>query len=173
MGLPGRRFLSTRVFPFRAPVFSRAHYFQAPAMQANSREVWEKILPIQTKSVKSSIPYSPTNVQWSCQTFRGREKKRISHLCKCHPSKWLARVHDGTVFKTIVLHLKIENTPIKGTNGKRKFKRMLSFLFVEKRKLVFMKLFFEEFNLVFYTAGRSAWLVLNQPRQRALTGRFS
>ena len=25
---------------------------------------WEKILPIQTKSVKSPIPHSPTNVQW-------------------------------------------------------------------------------------------------------------
>ena len=39
------------------------------------------------------------------------------------------------VFKTKVLHFKIENTPIKDTNGKRKFKRMLSFLFVDKRKL--------------------------------------
>ena len=37
------------------------------------------------------------------------------------------------VFKTKVLHFKIENTPIKDTNGKRKFKRMLSFLFVDKR----------------------------------------
>ena len=70
------------------------------------------------------------------------------------------------VFKTKVLHFKIENTPIKDTNGKRKFKRMLSFLFVDKRKLFAMKLSFEEFNLVFYTADRSAWLVLNQPRQR-------
>ena len=131
---------------------------------SNSREVWEKILLIQTKSVKSPIPH----VQWSCQPFRGwRKKKRIWHLCKCHPStKWLARVHDVVVFKTKVLHFKIENTPIKDTNGKRKFKRMLSFLFVDKRKLFAMKLSFEEFNLVFYTADRSAWLVLNQPRQR-------
>ena len=49
------------------------------------------------------------------------------------------------VFKTKVLHLKIENTPIKDTNGKRKFKRMPSFLFVDKRKLFAMKLSFEEF----------------------------
>ena len=47
-----------------------------------SREVWEKILPIQTKSVKSPTPHSPTNVQWSCQPFRGWGKKRIWHLCK-------------------------------------------------------------------------------------------
>ena len=101
-----------------------------------SREVWEKILPIQTKSVKSPTPHSPTNVQWSCQPFRGWGKKRIWHLCKCHPStKWLARVHDVVVFKTKVLHFKIESTPMKDTNGKRKFKRMLSVLFVDKRKL--------------------------------------
>ena len=129
-------------------------------------EVWEKVLPIQTKSVKSPIPHSPTNVQWSCQPFMGRRKKRIWHFSKCHPStKWLARVHHVVVFKTKVLHFKIENTPIKDTNGKRKFKRMLSFLFVDKRKLFAMKLSFEEFNLVFYTADWSAWLVLNQPRQ--------
>ena len=133
---------------------------------SNSRELKEKILPIQTRSVKSTIPYSPTNVQWSCQPFRGWGKKRIWHLCKCHPStKWLARVHDVVFFKTKVLHFKIENTPIKDTNGKRKFKRLLSFLFVGKRKLFAMKLSFEERNLVFYMADRSAWLVLNQPRQ--------
>ena len=110
---------------------------------------------------------TPLYVEWSCQPFRGWGKKRIWHLCKCHPStKWLARDHDVVVFKTKVLHFKIENTPIKDTNGKRKFKRMLSFLFVDKRKLFAMKLSFEEFNLVFYTADRSTWLVLNQPRQR-------
>ena len=134
---------------------------------SNSREVWEKILPIQTKSVKSPIRYSPTNVQWSCQPFRGWGKKRIWHLCKCHPwTEWLARVHDVVVFKTKVFHFKIENTPIKDTNGKRKFKRMLSFFFVDKRKLFALKLSFEGSDLVFYTADRTAWLVLNQPRQR-------
>ena len=60
------------------------------------------------------------------------------------------------VFKTKVLRFKIiENTPIKDTNGKRKFKRMLSFLFVDKRKFFAMKLSFKEFNLVFYMADRS------------------
>ena len=67
------------------------------------------------------------------------------------------------VFKTEALYLKIENTPIKDTNGKRMFKRMLSFLFVDKRELFAMKLSFEEFNLVFFTADQSAWFVLNQP----------
>ena len=99
-----------------------------------SREVWEKILQIQTKSVKSPTPHSPTNVQWSCQPFRGWGKKRIWHLSKCHRStEWLTRFHHVVVFKTKVLHFKIENTPIKDTNGKRKFKRMLSFLLRTKK----------------------------------------
>ena len=55
------------------------------------------------------------------------------------------------VFKTKVLHFKIENKLIKDTNGKRKFKRMLSFVFVDKQKLFAMKLSLEELNLVFYT----------------------
>ena len=111
----------------------------------------------QTKSV------NPTNVQWSYQPFRGRGKKRILHLSKCHPpTEWLARFHHAVVFKTKVLHFKIENTPIKDTNGTRKFERKLSFLFVNKRTLFDMTLSFEEFNLVFYTADRSAWLVLNK-----------
>ena len=63
---------------------------------------------------------------------------------------------------TKVLHFNIENTPIKDRDGKRKFRRILSFLFVNKRTLFAMTLSFEEFNLVFYTADRSAWLVLNQ-----------
>ena len=122
-----------------------------------SREVWEKILPIQTKSVKSPTPHSPTNVQWSCQPFRGWGKKRIWHCSKCHPStKWLARVHHVVVFKTKVLHFKIENTPIKDTNGKRKFKRMLSFLFVDKRKFFAITLSLEGFNLAFYGSERLA-----------------
>ena len=70
------------------------------------------------------------------------------------------------VFKTKVLYFKIENTPIKDTSGKRKFKRMLSFLFVDIRQLFTMKLSFEGFNLVFFTGDQSAWVVLNQPRQR-------
>ena len=117
---------------------------------------------------KLNHPYPlPTNVQWSCQPFRGCGKKQIWHLSKCHPStKWLAHVHHVVVYKTKVLHFKIESTPVKDTNGKKKFKRMLSFLFVDKRKLFAMKLSFVEFNRVFYTADRSAWLVLNQPRQR-------
>ena len=64
-------------------------------------------------------------------------------------------------FKTKVLHFKIENTPIKDTSGKRKFKRVLRFLFVDKRELFAKKFSFEKFNLDFFTADQSAWLVLN------------
>lgn len=55
----------------------------------------------------------------------------------------------AVVFKTNVLHFKIENTPIKDTNEKTKFKKMLSFPFVDKRKVFVTKLSFEELNLVF------------------------
>ena len=40
---------------------------------------------------------------------------------------------------------------------------MPRFLFVDKRELFAMKLCFEEFNLVFFSADQRAWLVLNQP----------
>ena len=67
-------------------------------------------------------------------------------------------------FKTKVLHFKVENTPTKDTKGKGKFKRILSCLFVDKRKLFVTKLSFEEFHLVFFTAER-LWLVLDQENQ--------
>ena len=47
---------------------------------------------------------------------------------------------------------------MKDTGGKRQLKRMLSFVFVDKRELLLfaMKLSFEEFNLVFFTVDQSA-----------------
>ena len=47
----------------------------------------------------------------------------------------------------------------------RKFKRKLSFLFVGKGKLFITKLFFEEFNLIFFTVERLACFEM-QPRRR-------
>ena len=79
-------------------------------------------------------------------------------------NKWPARVHHVVVFKTKVLHFKIENALIKYTNRKSKFKRMLCFLFADRRKVFAMKLSFEQF-FAFFTADWSAWLVLYQPRQ--------
>ena len=78
---------------------------------------------------KLNHPYPlPTNVQWSCQPFRGCGKKQIWHLSKCHPStKWLAHVHHVVVFKTKVLHFKIESTPVKNTNGKKKVQKNAQF----------------------------------------------
>ena len=130
---------------------------------SNSREVWRKILPGQ----KSPISHSLTNVQWSCQPFRGWGKKRIWHLCKCHPStKWLARDHDVVVFKTKVLHFKIENTPIKDTNGKRKFNGILSFFLWTNESFSLWNCLSKN-SACFYTVDRSAWLVLNQPIKAA------
>ena len=57
------------------------------------------------------------------------------------------------VFKTkIFADFRVKNTPLKDANGKEKFKCMLSFLFVDYRKLLATKLFVEEFNDVFFTA---------------------
>ena len=110
---------------------------------------------------KLNHPYPPPPQTSHCQPHRMWGKRRIWHLSKCHPStKWLARVHHVVVFKTNVLYFKIENTPIKDTNGKRKFERMLSFLFVDKRQFFAMKSSFEEGNLVIFTADQSAWLGL-------------
>ena len=49
-------------------------------------------------------------------------------------------------------NFRVKNTPLKDANGKGKFKWMLSFLFVDNRKLLVTKSFFEEFNDVFFTA---------------------
>ena len=76
----------------------------------------------------------------------------------------MAGAYHAVVFKTKVLHFKVENTPTKDTKVKGKFKRILSFLFVDKRKLFVTKLSFEEFHLVFFTAER-LWLVLDQENQ--------
>ena len=125
-------------------------------------EVWEKLLT----QTKSPIPPSPTKVKWSITSGVGEEAEFDTLVNVIHRKNgW--RSFMWWFFKTKVLHLKIENTQVKHTNGKRKFKRILSFLFVDKRELFAMKLSFVEFNLVFFTADQSAWLVvLNQPRQR-------
>ena len=70
------------------------------------------------------------------------------------------------VYKTSVSHLKVQNTctPLKHTDRKRKFKRMLSFLLVENGRPFFTKSSFEKFEIheIFITADRSAWAVLKR-----------
>ena len=70
-------------------------------------------------------------------------------------TKLLPRDHRAVV--TRFLHFKV-----KTKNGKRKFKRMLSFLLVEEGKLFIKKSSFEEFNLVFFTAERMVCSNRNQ-----------
>ena len=70
-------------------------------------------------------------------------------------TKLLPRDHHAVV--TRFLHFKV-----KTKNGKRKFKRMLSFLFVEEGKLFIKKSSFEEFNLVFFTAEHMVCSKCNQ-----------
>ena len=61
-------------------------------------------------------------------------------------------------------HFKVKNTPLKHTDGKGKFKRMLSFLLVENGRLFFTKSSFEKFEIhkIFITGDQSAWPVLKR-----------
>ena len=54
---------------------------------------------------------------------------------------------------------------------KEKVQKNAQFSFCRQTRAFPMKLSFEEFNLVFFTADQSAWVVLNQPRQRGF-GRY-
>ena len=115
----------------------------------------KKILHRYVKSVKSPIPHSPTNVQWSCQPFISGwgTKKRINLT-----PLYVNVIHQRNGWRAITMRLfsrlKFEiafqdwKYADKDTSGKRKFKIMLCFLSVDKRKLFAMKLSFDEFNLV-------------------------
>ena len=80
-------------------------------------------------------------------------------------AKWLPRDDHAVVLRPAfcISRLKIHRQKTK--NGMRKFKGMLSFLFVEEGKLFIKKSSFEEFNLVFFTAERMICFEM-QPRQR-------
>ena len=127
---------------------------------SNSRSLEKKFLP------KLNHPYPlPTKVIWATTQGVGRKPANLTLQQMSSVNKMAGGVHHVVAFKTKVLHFKIENTPIK-YKVERESSRVLRFLFVYKRELFALKLSFEEFNLVFFTADQSAWLVLNQPRQR-------
>ena len=126
-------------------------------------EVWENNL-LQYKLNQQNQPY-PTPPQSSnghVNHLGGEGRNGFDTLVNVihQQNGWQAFMWQFSRLKFCISRLKIRRY---NTNGKRKFKRMLSFLFVGKRKFFAMKLSFEEFNL---TADRSALLVLNQPRQR-------
>ena len=77
-------------------------------------------------------------------------------------------------FKTRVMHFRVKNTPLKDGNGKRKFKRMLVFLFVEKGKLFIKKSSFCFLHCrahgLFRNSGKVAKFLLNFQVHFALYG---
>ena len=75
-----------------------------------------------------------------------------------------ARCH-VVVFKTKVLHFKIEKTPMKDTDEKRNSMEC-SVSFFGQTKAFRYEVVFRGIEPRFYTADRSAWFVFNQPRQR-------
>ena len=79
------------------------------------------------------------------------------------------------VNKNSVSHFKVKNTLLKHTDGKGNFKRMLSFLQVDKGRLFVIKLSFKEFKIheIFITADRSAWPVLKHHQAGKFFEEFS
>ena len=68
------------------------------------------------------------------------------------------------VNKTSGWHFKVKNTPLKHTDGKGSFKRMLSFLQDDKGRLFFLKTVLRgiQNEEIFSTADRSTWPVLKR-----------
>ena len=103
---------------------------------------------------KLNHSYPPPPQKSHGQPHREWGKRRIWYLSKRHPStKWLARVHHVVVFKAKVMYFKIENTPIKDTNGKRKFKRMLSFRFCGQTRAFHYEIVFRGIQPCFLHGG--------------------
>ena len=94
---------------------------------SNSRYLAKKILT----QVKSPIPHIEVGGRGGFDTFK---LVNVIH----QQNGW--RVFIMWWFSRPKFWFQVENTPIKDTNGKRKFKSMLSFLFVDKRELFAMKL---------------------------------
>ena len=106
-------------------------------------EVWEKIII----STKSRIHPFPTNVQWSCQPFRGLA--RVLML-------WFSRL------KFCISRLKKRRWKIQ---MKREIQWNAQFPFCGQTKAFRYEVVFRGIEPLFYTADRSAWFVFNQPRQ--------
>ena len=124
-----------------------------PGEKFVTREVWEKFLP------KLNHPYPAPAQKSNGQPHRGWARSGFDTLVD------VIRQQNG--WREFIMwwffFFKIENTPIKRHKWKGKVQKMLRLLYVNKRKLFAMKLSFEKFYLVFFTADQSAWLVLNQP----------
>ena len=91
-------------------------------------------------------------------------------------TKWLACAYYAVisnktkVFIIIIIILRWKVHSKKTLNGKRNFKRSLSFPFVDKRNHFRTKLFFAELNLVFCMVERLACFWNNQGTQRGYFG---
>ena len=86
-------------------------------------------------------------------------------------AKWLPRDHHAVVLRPPFCISRLKTHRQKTKNGMRKFKRMLTFLFVEEGKLFIKKSSFKEFNLAFLTAERMVCFEM-QPRQRSFLLNF-
>ena len=98
----------------------------------------------------------------------------LSPFDHCTPYRKYKASSMQWVYKTSVTHFKVKNTPLKHTDGKGKFKRILTFLLVENGRLFFTKSSFEKFEIheIFITAERSAWPVLKRKQAEKFLKNF-
>ena len=144
--------------PTRAPVY--LVYGFAKRTMAACRRIFSSI----TRSPFSTLTLASLKVSFfrTAKAFRVTWSKR---KCEAKTKLLKSETAHAVVYKTSVSHFKINNTPLKDTEGKGKFKRITgSFLLVEKGRLSFTKLSFEEFEIheIFITADRSVLLKRNQ-----------
>ena len=103
-------------------------------------EVWEKIII----STKSRIHPFPTNVQWSCQPFRGLARVLMLRFSR---------------LKFCISRLKKRRWKIQ---MKREIQWNAQFPFCGQTKAFRYEVVFRGIKPRFYTADRSAWFVFNQ-----------
>ena len=126
---------------------------------SNSRGLGKKFSP------KLKHPYSPPPQKLNGQPRRGWGKNGFDTLVNViHQKKWLVHVHHVVVFKTKVLHFKIENMLIKD-RWKEKVQKSTQFPFCGQTKDSRYEIVFRGIQPSFLHGGSENWLVLNQLRQ--------
>ena len=99
---------------------------------------------------------------WSFNMALSRVKLRAQRKCLHCRLDWSRHW-----FTRRYLHFQVKNTPLKDADGKEKFKIMLSFLLLDKGRLFFTKLSFEEFEIQKMSVIGALGLFWNAIKQRS------
>ena len=129
-------------------------------------EVLEKTI----SSTKSPVPPSPTNVQWSWQPFRGWGRDGFDTLVNL--------IHQQNGWRAFIIwwFSRLKFCISRYADKRHKWKETVQwnalFLFCRQTKGFRYETVFRRIQPCFYTADRSAWIVLNQPRKRGFWRNF-